>query len=255
MSIRSFLYVVLFLCLILGTKNALYAQVNWLSSFEEAQQKAFAEDKLILIDFWAIWCAPCRAMDRQLWNLPELRAISQNFVPLKIDINKNNKLKDYYKITSIPSFVIVDALGNFIWKERGFSDPGYYLHVLSELPFKAKTLNKGLLQYQKDKSSNDVQLQLGIGYQELAVQTRLPKMKQTLLKISDIYLSKVRKSGDIVLSAMAELYQYTNLIYAGKSKSALKKLQNRQDWPQNRSVQQLRQAVQELAQKASMPRG
>ena len=192
-------------------------------------------------------------MDRQLWNLPELRAISQNFIPLKIDIDKNRKLKDYYKITSIPSFVVVDALGNFIWKERGFSDPGYYLHVLSELPFKAQALNKGLLQSQKDKHSDATQLQLGIGYQELSVQTRFPKMKQALLKISGTHLSKVRKSSDRVSSAMAELYQYTNLIYAGKGKSAQKKLQNRQDWPQDLAVQQLRQAVQELAQKASMP--
>lgn len=58
-----------------------------------------------LVDFYANWCAPCRAMSPVLETLSELDDYKDiNFV--KVDIDENSALAVEYKISSIPSLKI-----------------------------------------------------------------------------------------------------------------------------------------------------
>jgi len=71
----------------------------------DALKKSIADiNKLVLIYFWAEWCAPCRSV------YPSLKKISQKFF-LKIKIYKmnvdtNSILAREYRIKSIPTFLL-----------------------------------------------------------------------------------------------------------------------------------------------------
>lgn len=58
-------------------------------------------DKPVLVDFYADWCAPCRAMKPVLEDLKA--QMGEQVSIFKIDVSKNQMLAERYGIKSIPT--------------------------------------------------------------------------------------------------------------------------------------------------------
>jgi thioredoxin 1 len=54
----------------------------------------------VLVDFWAPWCPPCRAMR------PAIDALARDFKVAKVNVDSNPKLAERYGITSIPALLV-----------------------------------------------------------------------------------------------------------------------------------------------------
>jgi thioredoxin 1 len=74
------------------------------ASFEQDVLKA---DKLILVDFWAEWCGPCRAVGPILEQIAGEHADKIEVVKLNVDDNPETAAK--YQITSIPALKVYRA--------------------------------------------------------------------------------------------------------------------------------------------------
>jgi len=58
----------------------------------------------VLVDFWAVWCAPCRAID------PTLGHLSQNYKDklkiVKLNVDEQMKTASTYGVRSIPTLLL-----------------------------------------------------------------------------------------------------------------------------------------------------
>ncbi|HQR68869.1 MAG TPA: thioredoxin family protein, partial [Thermoanaerobaculia bacterium] len=85
--------------------------------FADALRKAKAEKKGVMVDVYAVWCGPCKLMDRTTFSDAAVAAwVTANFVPVKVDAEKGEgrKIAQRYMVTSFPSVLFLDAAGNEI---------------------------------------------------------------------------------------------------------------------------------------------
>ncbi|MFN8348601.1 MAG: thioredoxin [Spirosomataceae bacterium] len=87
----------------------------------------------VLVDFFAEWCGPCKMMT------PILKAFSTQMGDrvrvLKVDVDKNEKLSNTYKIQSMPTFLIFQK-GKVVWRHTGTIQKSQLEQVINQLTAK-----------------------------------------------------------------------------------------------------------------------
>jgi len=68
------------------------------------EQDVLNADKTVLVDFWAEWCGPCRAVGPILDQIAVEHADKIEIVKLNVDENPQTAAK--YQITSIPAMKV-----------------------------------------------------------------------------------------------------------------------------------------------------
>ncbi|XP_026324560.1 thioredoxin-2 [Hyposmocoma kahamanoa] len=66
---------------------------------------AEAGDKLVVIDFMATWCGPCKMIGPKLDEMAQ--EMTDSIVVLKVDVDECEDIATEYNINSMPTFVFV----------------------------------------------------------------------------------------------------------------------------------------------------
>ncbi len=85
-------------------------------NFEEEVLKS---DKIVLIDFWASWCGPCRMMSPVVDEIAE--EMNNTVKVCKVNIDEEQNLAVKYNVMSIPTFVALKC-GKEIGRSIGVQD-------------------------------------------------------------------------------------------------------------------------------------
>lgn len=80
------------------------------------QTEVLSSDKLSVIDFWAEWCGPCRAIGPVIEDLSKEYAGTVNIG--KVNVDQNPQLSINYGITSIPAILFIKG-GQVVDKQVG----------------------------------------------------------------------------------------------------------------------------------------
>ena len=77
--------------------------------------KIITSNKLVLVDFYAPWCAPCKEMS------PDLEKIKADFKGkvevIKVDVEVNKEVSDLYKVQSVPTILLFKN-GKQVWMQN-----------------------------------------------------------------------------------------------------------------------------------------
>ena len=76
-------------------------------------------DKLVLVDFNAVWCGPCKILKPTLDKIAEKDKDKVTLLPL--DVDQNPKLSDAMHISGIPLLILYKG-GKEVWRNLGLAD-------------------------------------------------------------------------------------------------------------------------------------
>lgn len=95
--------------------------IVWEKDYKTALAKARETGRPLMIDFWAEWCKPCLAMDKDFWPLPEVVNAVKPLIAVKLNADDNKSVGEKFAVNALPNVVFADPLGNMVTSRKGFS--------------------------------------------------------------------------------------------------------------------------------------
>ena len=83
----------------------------------EDYQKLVASDKKVLINFTAVWCAPCQKMKPYILKMQE--EMKDKVKIVRVDADENKSLTEAMKIEGLPMIIIYEN-GKEVWRNLGY---------------------------------------------------------------------------------------------------------------------------------------
>lgn len=102
---------------------------------QPALTAAKIEGKMVFLDFYTIWCLPCKIMDESVFPNEELgRFMNERFVSLKINAEKENgsNLAFIYGVSIFPTLVFLNAEGKVVLKYEGSTNTDGLLNLAKQ---------------------------------------------------------------------------------------------------------------------------
>jgi len=113
--------------------------IEWLNDEAAAVAQAKAENKPLVIDFTAEWCAACQELEHITYQDPTVIERSKSFVPVMFDATKSNDpaveaMLEKYEVSGLPTvvFVLPDGTAMDDLKITGFVGPEDFLSHMDE---------------------------------------------------------------------------------------------------------------------------
>jgi len=189
--VKNKILLLLLACLLFSVTAG--AQIHLLRNYDLAKSIASKSGRLIVMDFWANWCHPCKDMDVELWQNPEVQKFATYFVGVRIDVEAEKNLVKKYRANSIPKVIIATVNGDIIWEREGYDEANTYFRIFESLPSGVDELNKQLQILAADKNDIQANYSAGLEFQRLGKFNKNNKLKSSFLNNSEIYLKRALK--------------------------------------------------------------
>ena len=87
-------------------------------------------EKPILVDFYADWCAPCKAMNPILKSVKS--KMGDQIKILKINVDRNQAVANKFNVRGIPTFILFQS-NEIKWRKSGLLEENNLLEELKKI--------------------------------------------------------------------------------------------------------------------------
>ncbi|WP_333625208.1 DUF255 domain-containing protein [Sphingobacterium siyangense] len=112
--------------LLLAQENIQFQKIT----FDQAKELAKQENKLIFLDGFTSWCAPCKWMEGNVFSQPEVaHYFNSRFINTKFDceIGEGVDIAKLYQIRSFPTYLFLDGQGTLIYRTQSRMEADLFL--------------------------------------------------------------------------------------------------------------------------------
>ena len=113
------------------------AEPAWIWDAKAGFAEAAASGKPVMMDFWAEWCAACKELDHKTYKQPEILALAERFVCIKMDMTERTAataaLLERYSVVGMPTVIFFDATGRERERFAGFKNAGDLAPILERV--------------------------------------------------------------------------------------------------------------------------
>ena len=114
--------------------------IKWGNNLDVAFAIASKSDKIIMIDFMAEWCPPCKKMDNTTFSNTNIINKITEFIPVRIDVDKQNNIAEEYNGNArkyggigIPNILFLDKEKNIIRQIVGFHNVDQLMGIMDSV--------------------------------------------------------------------------------------------------------------------------
>lgn len=93
----------------------------------ETFNDVISEDRLVLVDFFATWCQPCKMMHPVLEQLKD--TVGDKVRIIKVDVDKYRQTAAQYGIQAVPTLMLFRK-GQTLWRQSGMMSRADLLAVI-----------------------------------------------------------------------------------------------------------------------------
>ncbi|MGF1671461.1 MAG: protein-disulfide reductase DsbD family protein [Balneolaceae bacterium] len=122
-------------------QNLQLESIEWKEYSEDEVEMALAENRPVMLDFYADWCIPCLELDRLTFTDTEVISKTENFMKLKVDLTnydspESEELRKRYDVAGVPTIIFLDPAGNEVPDTRvvGFLNANEFLKRVERVP-------------------------------------------------------------------------------------------------------------------------
>ncbi|MFQ5808942.1 MAG: thioredoxin domain-containing protein [Armatimonadota bacterium] len=120
--------------LCLSAPAALGAEgISWHATLDDALTAAKESGKLVLVDFFATWCEPCKMLEHHTFPAERVIEAARAYECARVDVDRHPDLAMRYEVQGIPNLAFLNADGELLHRLVGFYPPEPFADVLASV--------------------------------------------------------------------------------------------------------------------------
>lgn len=105
--------------------------IQWKEWSAKTFEQAGQSNMLVVMDVYAEWCGPCKLMDRTTFADGNVQRAMEQFVPVRVDADRQKDVTFAYQIQGLPTTIVLDAAKRMIARRSGYMAPAQFISFVA----------------------------------------------------------------------------------------------------------------------------